>query len=157
MAPAIRPFRHAAVNSYLVTARDGFVLIDTGKPESRNDLTEELEDAGCRREDLRLIVLTHGDYDHAGNAAYLRDEYGTQVAMHRDDSRRVGRADWDWNLKPKPDKFGLLFRVVSIFIKPGRFDTFAPDVCFEDKQSLSMASMPPSFICQDTRKDRSGS
>lgn len=136
MTQAIRTFRHAAVNSYLVAARDGFVLIDTGKPESRNDLTKDLEDVGCRRGDLRLIVLTHGDYDHAGNAAYLRDEYGARIAMHRDDSGRVERADWDWNLKPKPDKFGFLFRVISVFIKPGPFDTFAPDAYVEDNESL---------------------
>jgi hydroxyacylglutathione hydrolase len=137
MAPAILTFRHAAVNCYLVTARDGFVLIDTGKPESRDHLTKDLEGAGCRRGDLRLIVLTHGDYDHAGNAVYLRDGYGTVVAMHRDDSQRVEHADWYWKMKPKPDKFGLLFRLVSVFIKPGPFDTFEPDVYVEDEQSLS--------------------
>ena len=137
MASAIRTIHHAAVNCYLVTAGDGFVLIDTGKPEKRTDLDTDLEDAGCRLGMLRLIVLTHGDYDHAGNAAYLRAKYGTRVAMHRDDSGRVERADWNWNLKPKPDKFGLTFRVVSLFIKPGSFDMFEPDLYLEDEESLS--------------------
>ena len=68
---------------------------------------------------LRLIVLTHGDYDHAGNAAYLREKYGSKVAMHRDDSGRVERADWQWNLGPKPDKFGPIFKVVSILHQAG--------------------------------------
>ena len=137
MGSAIRTIHHAAVNCYLVTAREGYVLIDTGKPENRTDLDADLEDAGCGLGMLRLIVLTHGDYDHAGNAAYLRDKYGTKVAMHRDDSGRVERADWNWNLKPTPDKFGLIFRVVSLFIKPGPFDTFEPDVYVEDEESLS--------------------
>jgi glyoxylase-like metal-dependent hydrolase (beta-lactamase superfamily II) len=137
MASAIRTIHHAAVNCYLVTAGDGYVLIDTGKPEDRADLDTDLEDARCRPGMLRLIVLTHGDYDHAGNAAYLRAKYGTRVAMHRDDSGRVERADWNWNLKPKPDKFGPIFRVVSLFIKPGPFDTFEPDLYVEDGESLS--------------------
>ena len=137
MASAIRTIHHAAVNCYLVAAGDGFVLIDTGKPENRTDLDRDLEDAGCGSGDLRLIVLTHGDYDHAGNAAHLRAKYGTKVAMHRDDAGRVERADWNWNLKPNPDKFGLIFRAVSLFIKPGAFDAFEPDVYLEDEESLS--------------------
>lgn len=137
MAPVIRTINLGGVNCYLVTGGDGFILIDTGTPEKRTDLDTELENAGCKLGNLRLIVLTHGDYDHAGNAAYLRDKYGTRVAMHHDDSGRVERADWNWNLKPKPDKFDLLFRVVSLFIKPGKFDVFEPDVYVEDEQGLS--------------------
>jgi len=37
----------------------------------------------------------------------------------------------------KPDKFGLLFRVVALFIRPGKFDMLQPDVLLEDQQSLA--------------------
>lgn len=137
MTPVIRIIRLGGVNCYLVAAVAGFVLIDSGTPEKRKALDAELEDAGCRPGTLRLIVLTHGDYDHAGNAAYLRDKYDTEIAMHPDDAGRVERADWSWNLKPKPDKFGFLFRIVALFIRPGEFDTFQPDVILEDQQNLS--------------------
>jgi hydroxyacylglutathione hydrolase len=137
MAHGILTVGLGGVNCYLVSTGDGFVLIDTGKPEKRSELEAELSKAGCTPGHLRLIVLTHGDYDHAGNAAYLRDHYGTKIAMHREDSGRVERADWSWNMKPKPDKFALPFRVVSRFIKPGPFDTFEPDVYIEDQQGLS--------------------
>ena len=136
MTQAIRTIRLGGVNCYIVAAVDGFVLIDSGTPEKREALDTELESAGCGPGTLRLIVLTHGDYDHAGNAAHLRDKYVTKIAMHPDDSGRVERADWSWNLKPKPDKFGVLFRVVALFIRPGEFDTFEPDVLVEDQQSL---------------------
>ena len=137
MAAVVRAINTRGVNCYLVAAGDGFVLIDTGLPEKRTDLVTELRNAGCRPGNLRLIVLTHGDYDHAGNAAYLRDSYRSKIAMHRDDSGRVERGDWNWNMKPRPDKFGLLFRAVALFAKPGAFDVFKPDVCVEDEQSLS--------------------
>ena len=127
----------ASVNSYLIAAEGGFVLIDTSKPEKRRDLETRLKGAGCTPGDLRLIVLTHGDYDHAGNAACLREEYGVGIAMHRDDSARVERGDWSLNMQPKPDKFPLRFRVVSLFIRPGPFETFTPDVFVEDGQNLS--------------------
>jgi glyoxylase-like metal-dependent hydrolase (beta-lactamase superfamily II) len=69
-APIVRA-AHAGVSSYHVTGGDGFVLIDTGKPEKRREFEAELARAGCKSGDLKLIALTHGDYDHAGNAAYL--------------------------------------------------------------------------------------
>ena len=101
-------------------------------------------------------MLTHGDYDHAGNAAHLRGKYATKIAMHPDDSGRVERADWSWNLKPKPDKFGFLFRVVALFIRPGEFDTFEPDVLVEDQQSLrGMAWRRRFFISQGTPRVQS--
>jgi hydroxyacylglutathione hydrolase len=137
MASVISIIGLGGVNCYLVTAGDGFVLIDTGTPEKRAHLDRELENAGCPPEKLRLIVLTHGDYDHAGNAAYLREKHGAKIAIHREDSGRVECADWSWNLKPKPDRFALLFRVVSFFIRPGKFDVFEPDVLVEDGQSLT--------------------
>ncbi|RLI67201.1 hypothetical protein DRO91_10540, partial [Candidatus Heimdallarchaeota archaeon] len=31
-------------------------------------LERELEKAGCKPGDLKLVVLTHGDFDHTGNA-----------------------------------------------------------------------------------------
>ncbi len=136
MSHGIQTICLAGVNSYLLAAEDGFILIDTGKPEKRGDLFARLSAAGCTSGDLKLIVLTHGDYDHAGNAAFLREKFGALIAMHRDDSGRVEHADWTLNMKPKPDKFPLFFRIVSVFIRPGPFDTFAPDVCLEDGQVL---------------------
>lgn len=112
-------------------------MIDCCKPEKRREFEEELTRAGCTPGSINLIVLTHGDYDHAGNAKYLRDRYGTKIAMHREDAGRVETGDWRANMKPKPDKFGLLFRTVSLFIKPGAFDTFTPDVLLGDRQALS--------------------
>jgi len=134
---AITTIGLAGVNAHLVAARDGFVLVDTGKPEKRADLVAQLARAGCAPGTLKLIVLTHGDYDHAGNAAYLRGLYGSPVAMHRGDAPRVERADWSLGMKPRPDKFPLLFRAVSAFLRPGPFDTFTPDVLVEDGQSLA--------------------
>ncbi len=131
------PITFASVNCYLVTDGTGFVLVDSSKPEKRTELEAALTRADCVPGTLNLIVLTHGDYDHAGNAYYLREKYKTKIAMHRDDAGRVERGDWSLNMKSKPDRFGLLFRMVSLFIKPGPFDTFAPDVYLKDGQALS--------------------
>ncbi|MHB1413948.1 MAG: MBL fold metallo-hydrolase [Chloroflexota bacterium] len=137
MSQGIRTIGVGNVNCFLVRTDDGFVQVDTSLPGKRADLEKELAAAGCRPGDLNLIVLTHGDYDHAGNAAYLREKYGARVAMHSADSGRVERGDWNWGMKAKPDRFRTVFRVVSLFIRPGKFDTFVPDIYVEDGQSLA--------------------
>ena len=57
------------VNAYLVKAKEGFLLIDTGLPNHRERLEKELLSAGCLPDTLKLIILTHGDWDHTGNAS----------------------------------------------------------------------------------------
>jgi len=128
------PFLNVSVNCYLVRTGDGFVLIDTGRTNKRGVIEKELESAGCRPGDLRLIVLTHGDFDHCGNAAYLRRKFGAQIAMHRDDSGMVERGDMLWNR----NKQNILFRVIfKLFIRLSKSDRFEPDLYIEEGYDFS--------------------
>jgi len=102
------------------------------------------EGAGCRPGNLKLVILTHGDVDHAGNGAYLHAEYGAKVALHRDDAGMVERGDMNWNRKARPDRISTLGRVVmpisrilALFGGPSKLETFAPDLYLEDGQDLS--------------------
>ena len=72
MADAIKTIGFGGVNCYLLAAGDGFLLIDTALATKRDALDTALARAGCVPGRLKLIVLTHGDVDHAGNAAHLR-------------------------------------------------------------------------------------
>ncbi len=132
----IQTITYGSVNCYLVKTGANSILIDTGLPNKRTELEKELIKAGCQAGDLKLIILTHGDYDHAGNAAYFRDRYGAKIAMHAEDSDRVEQGDWKLGFKSKPDKFPLMYRIVSSFIKLGKFDTFKPDIYVEDGENL---------------------
>jgi len=59
------PFGTGVVNAYLRASDHGFILIDTGSANQREELTQALEGARCGPGSLKLIVLTHGDLDHA--------------------------------------------------------------------------------------------
>ena len=80
------PYGFNLVNCYLLKTEAGFILIDTGSSNQRASLVEELERSGCQPGNLRLIVITHGDFDHTGNAAYQRGKFDTKIAMHVDDA-----------------------------------------------------------------------
>lgn len=127
------------VNCYLVKTSDsGYVLIDTGFSNKRSKLEQELQSAGCKPGNLKLIVLTHGDSDHAGNCVYLREKYSTKIALHPGDSGMVERGDMSWNRKAKPDKVAILFRLMMfLFGRSSKFDLFKADIALEDGQDLA--------------------
>jgi len=93
MPQEIKAITLFGVNCYLVKTSSGYILIDTGWPFKRADLDKELEGAGCKPGNLELIILTHGDFDHSGNAAHLRDKYGARIAAHRRESEMVETGD----------------------------------------------------------------
>ncbi len=123
-------------NCYLVKAKDGFVLIDTGYAKHRDLMDAALAEAGC--DDIRLIILTHGDFDHVGNCAYLKERFGCRVAMHDDDVGMVEKGDMFWNREMGRAKrsIGKLFTLV-MRIGLDDEDMFSPDILLKDRQSLT--------------------
>lgn len=125
---------HITVNCYLVRTDIGFILIDTAKTGKRNVIEKELDNAGCKPGDLKLIILTHGDFDHCGNAAYLREKFGTNIAMHEADSGMVEHSDMFWNRKTPnflvKSLMGFVFRL-------GKMDRFKPDFYIKEGDNLS--------------------
>jgi glyoxylase-like metal-dependent hydrolase (beta-lactamase superfamily II) len=141
MFPDIKAINLGGVNCYLTSCPHGFILIDTGFSAKRSLLLKQIEAAGCKPGTLKLILITHGDADHAGNAAYLREKYGAKIAMHANDSGMVERGDMSWNRKDKPDKMSLIMKVMSsvmkIFVKSGVFEKFKPDLMVDENFDLS--------------------
>jgi glyoxylase-like metal-dependent hydrolase (beta-lactamase superfamily II) len=123
-----------SVNGYLIKTNDGgFILIDTGWSAERALLEKQLEHAGCHPGNLNLIILTHGDSDHAGNAAYLRKKYGAKIAMHRIESGIVQKGDL------RSTKINLTFskRIILSFFRLGKSDQFKPDIYLEEGDDLT--------------------
>ena len=135
-------------NCYLATTGNGHILFDTGFPFQRSKLEEELERRCDKPGSLELIVVTHGDIDHTGNCAYLREHYGAKIAMHEGDTEMCmkdgmtrDRGEVPANL-PLPllalwlAKGLLTFALGQVrWRKP--FDRFEPDLLLEEGQSLA--------------------
>ncbi|MBZ0294048.1 MAG: MBL fold metallo-hydrolase [Anaerolineae bacterium] len=112
------------VNCYLVRTDSGFILIDSAKAGVRGEIEQALNNAGCTPDNLKLIVLTHGDFDHCGNAAYLRGKYGVKVALHDLDRGMVERGDMFWNRK-QPNF--LMKNLMGLLVRLPKADQFTPD------------------------------
>jgi glyoxylase-like metal-dependent hydrolase (beta-lactamase superfamily II) len=123
-----------SVNCYLLQAGDGYVLIDTGAPNARDVLRRELDSLGCQPGTLHLIVLTHGDFDHIGNAAHIRTAFGSRIAMHADDARVAEVGDMFVNRK----KSNFILRaLIPRLIGFGKSEQFTPDALIKDGSALS--------------------
>jgi hydroxyacylglutathione hydrolase len=128
------PCRLGSVNSYLIKTDTGYILIDTGYSRKRTDLEKELESAGCKHGNLQVIVLTHGDFDHSGNAAYLRKKFGARIAMHYDDAGMGERGNMFWNRS----KSNIPIKIIApILFRFGKSERFKPDSYIEDGDDLS--------------------
>ncbi|MRR29236.1 MBL fold metallo-hydrolase, partial [bacterium] len=62
---------------------------DTGIGDVWTKLESELLTRGALPERLKLVILTHGDMDHAGNCKQLQQKYGVNVAVHQGDLEMV--------------------------------------------------------------------
>ena len=102
-----------------------------------------------------MIVITHGDFDHIGNAAYLRQKFGAKIAMHADDVGMAERGDMFWNRK-KGNR--LLRSLAPSLFRFGAADRFQPDAIVADGAILlNMDSTLKFFQFRDTPKARSAS
>jgi len=115
------PYRLGSVNCYLIRTDTGYVLVDTGSSNKRKELEEALTRTGCEPGNLNLIIITHGDFDHTGNAAYIRKKFRTKIAMHSDDSPMVEHGNMFLNRKKGNIFLKLITNNLFGFRKSQRF------------------------------------
>ena len=127
------------VNCYLIKGNEGYILIDSGYTKNRTQVQEKIEDLGCKSGALKLILITHGDFDHIGNVVYLQKKYGGKVAMHRGDLGMAEHGNMFWNrnginivLKKLIQAILILFR-----LKLKKANRFTPDIFLVDGEDLS--------------------
>ena len=109
----------------------------------RSAVEKELDDLGCLPGKLKLIVLTDGDFDHSGNAAYFRERFGAKIAMHPDDAGMVEFGDMTWNRR-KPN---VIFRALfALFYRLSESDRFTPDVPLREGDDLSEYGLGATII-----------
>ena len=125
LVPGVR-----GANAYLVKREEGVTVVDTGLPGSAGRILDYVERIGCHRSDVRTIVLTHSDMDHAGSVARLKEETHANVAIHEADAPRLSG---EKELKRVKGLLGLLIRVASVFV---RFNRVKADVLLKDSDAI---------------------
>jgi glyoxylase-like metal-dependent hydrolase (beta-lactamase superfamily II) len=89
LGPSLHRIGNDIVAVYLVDTPEGVTLIDAGLPGQWHDFSEELRAMDRTIDDVRGVVLTHGDSDHIGFAERLRRDHGVPVFVHEADAARA--------------------------------------------------------------------
>jgi glyoxylase-like metal-dependent hydrolase (beta-lactamase superfamily II) len=89
IAHGLRRVGRDVVNSYLVVDGNDVTIIDAGLPGYWRLLEAELASIGKSLDNVRALVLTHGDTDHIGFAGRLYREKGITAYIHEADVDRA--------------------------------------------------------------------
>jgi len=89
LAPGLHRIGSPMVNSYLIVDEGGVTIVDAALPGYWKLLKAELASMGKSLDDVRALVLTHGDTDHIGFAARLYRETGVVPYVHEADVERA--------------------------------------------------------------------
>jgi len=72
--------------SYLITTDQGHMLVNTGVGSSAPMIRANVESLGFRFNDIRLLLATHGHWDHVGGMAAIKRLTGARMLMHEADA-----------------------------------------------------------------------
>lgn len=129
------PISLSVAKAFLIK-ETGSILVDTGTPDNEDKILKKLNEKGIAPKTIRLIIITHGHYDHLGSAFALREITGAPIVMHKSDAESARTGD-SQKLKGR-GWLGKLAAPLMNFNKTEkpRFTPFEPDIVIEGEMNL---------------------
>jgi metallo-beta-lactamase class B len=97
---------------YLIVTDAGNILINTGINDSAPAIKANIEAAGFKFEDIKILLATHGHWDHVGAIAEIKRLTGARMMMHEDDAELLesgGSMDFRF-----PDGRGTIYPPIKV-------------------------------------------
>jgi len=125
----------------------GTIMIDGGAPKKVKEFSKAMGKISKKSEDIQLMIMTHGHWDHIGSAKEIKELTGAKIAMHE--------LERDWlekSLKPLPPGvtlWGHIFRSIMVMCMPlVHIPATDVDVVLGDEGlSLAEYGIPGKVIC----------
>lgn len=83
-------------NSWLISLKDGWLLVDTGYPGDLAVFRSALQSLGLAMTDIRWLFLSHSHDDHAGFAATVLAESGARLIVPQASIETLSRGLMSW-------------------------------------------------------------
>jgi glyoxylase-like metal-dependent hydrolase (beta-lactamase superfamily II) len=77
--PGVHWLKAGYANVYLCVDEDGLTLVDSGPPRRARRILDYVASLGFAPQDVRRILVTHADWDHAGSATEVQARSGATV------------------------------------------------------------------------------
>jgi len=113
--------------------QEGVILIDGGDPGMKENLIRGLAKAYIQPNEVQLILLTHGHWDHVGSTKDIQEFTGSKVLLHRNDMKLL-------NVTPPPQPPGfklwgkLVIEVMKLYASNTRIPSFNVDIMAGDEE-----------------------
>lgn len=128
---------------YLVVTPEGVTVIDAGLAGHWRDLLAELSTMNRTLDDVKGVILTHGDSDHVGFAERLRRDHGVPVYVHAADAERVKGGAKPANAKQQMKMGPMLGFLTYALRKGGMRTTWLTEVVdVRDGETLDLPGSP---------------
>lgn len=109
------------------------ILIDAGVSNDTNFIKKVAKNIPVNK--IRYLILTHGHYDHVGNAALLQQKYHVKVVLHQKEQFNVEQGIMDF--PPASGFFSNIIRIISLKnIDKATYTTFKPDMVVNTIETL---------------------
>jgi len=137
MSIAIHPI-HLGLDRCYVIQDKGVIMIDGGFPKEARAFRQAISETPINPNEIQLLVLTHGHFDHVGSARDIKEITGARIAVHRADKESVEKALLVW--PPAVTTWGHVVRAMLKPLTPlmFRFPPTQVDVVLGD-EGLSLA------------------
>ena len=106
---------HKSTNCYLIPAQDGWLMIDTGWPDTFSQLLQLLSQNNIAVNEINYLVITHYHPDHAGLTQILKD-LGTSLIVHEYQVPYISKLNLLFKKNPKAN-FRDIMSASNIILK----------------------------------------
>ena len=145
MELSIYPIRMGLDTVYAVKG-EVVILIDGGFPHKLANFKDGLAKALIQPEEIKLIILTHGHWDHIGSTRDIKQLTGARVLMHEKDVHYLAEVKQTspTGFTPWGKIMSALLNLITPFI---HIPTFEVDIVAGDEElSLSEYGIPGRLI-----------
>jgi hydroxyacylglutathione hydrolase len=95
MSVRIYPIRLGMDDCYVIQDR-GTIMVDGGFPGSARAFSKAIKEFSIEPMDIKLIIITHGHFDHFGSASMIREQTGAKLALHQADKEQLDKDKMTW-------------------------------------------------------------
>jgi len=92
------------LSTYLITTPQGNILINTGLVETIPQIKAGVEQLGFKLSDTKILMATHGHFDHVAGMAQLKKMTGAKMIMSEPDAELLesgGKTDFRFGDSPE--------------------------------------------------------
>jgi metallo-beta-lactamase class B len=92
------------LSTYLITTPQGNILINSGLAETVPLIKAGVEQLGFKMSDTKILLATHGHFDHVAGMAELKKMTGAKMVMSEQDAELLesgGKADFRFGESPE--------------------------------------------------------